>query len=256
MKRNARQWPLRICSMPHRLLFWHRSHFIIQITINERNHIVPNKAPTAVQVIPKTTTSVNVVMKVAEGNTDVSFYKAGYQQQHCSVKSGASPRSCSIRGLSEGTRFGIYAMACVAGHECSYRTYAYGFTLPDGKQQLVCQFSLLSLSQSRYLIAFIEPKGIMIGGVSPTSFRVSLQAPAGNSGIRRFKVSVEGGCTVKTCFLEKSASPLQCQFGGLIPATRYTVKAWSCLPKSIGCSGNVTALGATTPSGAFYTIFS
>ncbi len=195
-------------------------------------------------------------MKVAEGNTDVSYYEAGYQRQHCSVKSDASPRSCSFGVLSAGTRFRIYAVACMAGNKCSFPTYAYGFTLPDGKQHLVCQFSLLSLSQSRYLIAFIEPKGIVIGGVSPTSFRVSLQAPAGNSGIRRFKVSVEGGCTVKTCFLEKSASPLQCQFGGLLPATRYTVKAWSCLPKSIGCSGNMTALAVTTPSGAFYTIFS
>ncbi len=90
--------------------------------------------------------------------------------------------------------------------------------------------------------------------MNTTSFRVSLQAPTGNRDISRFEVSVEGGCIVKKCTLAKSASPLQCQFGGLLPATRYEVNVQSCLPKSIGCSGNVTVLAVTTPRGVFYSI--
>ncbi len=78
---------------------------------------------------------------------------------------------------------------------------------------------------------------------------MSFQAPPGNRGIDRFEVSIEGGCITKTCTLAKSASPLQCQFKKLLPATGYVVKVRSCLPLSIGCSGNVTALAVTTPTG-------
>ncbi len=111
-------------------------------------------------------------------------------------------------------------------------------------------------NQHWYFVVYVEPKGVVIGQVHTTSFRVSLQAPAGNRGINRFEVSVGGGCTTKICTLEKSASPLQCQFGGLLPATRYTVNVRSCLPESVGCSGNVTILVVTTPNGDFYAILS
>ncbi len=54
---------------------------------------------------------------------------------------------------------------------------------------------------------------------------------------------------MKTCTPSKTASPLQCQFGGLLPATKYEVNIRSCLPNSIGCSGNATILAVTTPNG-------
>ncbi len=117
-------------------------------------------------------------------------------------------------------------------------------------------FSILSSKPDCFFIAYVEPKGVVVDGVNTTSFRVSFQAPTGNRGINHFEVSVEGGCTEKKCTLAKSASPLQCQFGGLLPATRYAINVRSCLPKSAGCSGNVTLLAVTTPDGEFYTMFS
>ncbi len=77
------------------------------------------------------------------------------------------------------------------------------------------------------------------------------QAPTGNSGIDRFEVSIEGGCITKICTLTKSASLLQCQFSGLLPATKYMVNARACLPMSIGCSGNATVSAVTLPDGVF-----
>ncbi len=98
-------------------------------------------------------------------------------------------------------------------------------------------------------LTYLEPTNVEIDGVNTTSFRVSFQAPSGNRDIDRFEVSIEGGCITKICTLTKSASPLQCQFGELLPATRYAVNVRSCLPLSIGCSGNVTVLAVTTPKG-------
>ncbi len=94
----------------------------------------------------------------------------------------------------------------------------------------------------------------MVDAVNISSFLVSLQAPAGNKGISRFEVLLEGGCAEKKCELAKSLSPLQCQFGGLLPATKYIINVRSCLPKSIGCSANVTVMVVTTPNGVFSSI--
>ncbi len=111
-----------------------------QINSNETNHISSIEAPTAVAVVPKSTTSVNVIMTIDEPNTDVSFYEAGYQRKFCSVDSSVSPRSCSIGDLSAGTSYRVYAMACMASYECSHRKLAEGFTFPDGKEKFVCHF--------------------------------------------------------------------------------------------------------------------
>ncbi len=75
-----------------------------------------------------------VTMTVAEHNTDVSFYEAGYKRQICTVLATASALTCSPEGLSAGTRFRVFAMACMAGFECSHRKFADGYTFPDGKE--------------------------------------------------------------------------------------------------------------------------
>ncbi len=85
--------------------------------------------------------------------------------------------------------------------------------------------------------------------MTTSSFRVSFQAPVGIKEIDRFEVFIEGGCIEKNCTLAKSASPLQCEFVGLEPATKYAVNVRSCLPSSIGCSSNLTGLAITTPAG-------
>ncbi len=72
-------------------------------------------------------------MTVAEVNTDVSFYEAGYQRQYCSVSAGSSPLSCTLEDLQAGTSYRVYGMACMPDYECSYRKFAEGYTLPDGK---------------------------------------------------------------------------------------------------------------------------
>ncbi len=72
-------------------------------------------------------------MTVAEVNTDVSFYEAGYQRQYCSVPAGSSPLSCTLEDLQAGTSYRVYGMACMPDYECSYRKFAEGYTLPDGK---------------------------------------------------------------------------------------------------------------------------
>ncbi len=78
---------------------------------------------------------------------------------------------------------------------------------------------------------------------------MSFQAPAGNGDIEGFKVMIAGGCIEKKCTLAKSASPLQCEFVGLEPATRYAVNIRSCLPSTYGCSTNLTGLATTLPAG-------
>ncbi len=89
----------------------------------------------------------------------------------------------------------------------------------------------------------------MVNDVTANSFRVTFAAPLGNKELNFFEVIIEGGCTEKICKLEKSARPLQCDFSGLLPATRYAVNARSCLAVSKGCGGNATALAITTPGG-------
>ncbi len=87
----------------------------------------------AVEVTPKTTTSVNVAITGVEQNTDVSFYEAGYQRQTCSMEAGAAPLICSLVDLLPGTSYRVHVMACMASFECSHRRFAQGFTLPDGR---------------------------------------------------------------------------------------------------------------------------
>ncbi len=108
--------------------------------IGEIYHVLYIEAPAAVVVTPKTTTSVNVAVTPSEQNTDISFYEAGYQRQVCSAHAGVSPLACSLGGLSSGTRYRVYAMACMAGFECSHRKFADGYTLPDGKWQHACHY--------------------------------------------------------------------------------------------------------------------
>ncbi len=91
------------------------------------------QAPKAVEVIPKTNTSVTVAITAADGNTDVSFYKAVFQREYCTIPAGSSPLSCTLGDLKAGTRYRVFALACMADYECSHRTFAEGFTLPDGE---------------------------------------------------------------------------------------------------------------------------
>ncbi len=96
---------------------------------------------------------------------------------------------------------------------------------------------------------FIEPRNLVIDDVNSTGFRVAFEAPSGNKDIKGFEVFIEGGCIEKKCTLDKSASPLECEFGGLLPATKYAVSARTCLPQSAGCSSNVTNVAITIPNG-------
>ncbi len=140
--------------MRNRLTSKRRLHFAVHVINSTIYLIAPLEAPTAVEVIPKTTTSVNVLMTVAEVNTDVSFFEAAYQRQFCSVQSGATPRSCSIGSLSAGTSYRMYAMACMANFECSHRTFAEGFTLPHGMwYQSICH-DILSLLIMDIILSF------------------------------------------------------------------------------------------------------
>ncbi len=90
----------------------------------------------------------------------------------------------------------------------------------------------------------------MVNDVTASSFRVTFATPLGNKELSSFEVIIEGGCTEKICKLPKLAQPLQCDFSGLLPATRYAVNVRSCLAGSMGCGGNATALAITTPGGA------
>ncbi len=109
------------------------------------------------------------------------------------------------------------------------------------------------------LFCLSEPQNLTIDNVTTASFRVSFQAPPGNEEIDRFEVlavvAIEGACIEKRCTLAKSATPLECEFSGLLPATMYTVGARSCLPYSIGCGRNATDSVVTTPAGK-HNIFS
>ncbi len=87
----------------------------------------------AVEVTPKTTASITVMMTVAEVNTDVSFYEAGFERQYCTVPGGSTPLSCPLEDLKAGTSYRVYGMACMADYECSHRKFVKGYTLPDGE---------------------------------------------------------------------------------------------------------------------------
>ncbi len=83
-------------------------------------------------VTPKTTTSVNVTMKVDEHSTDVIYYEAGYQREYCTVLASASQLSCTLENFSAGTRYRIFGVACMENAECSHRKFGDGYTLPEG----------------------------------------------------------------------------------------------------------------------------
>ncbi len=85
-----------------------------------------------------------VSITAAEHNTDVSFFEAGYKRQICSVLASAAALRCSLEDLPAGTRYSIYAMACMAGFECSHRKFAVGYTLPDGKHNACRGFDFYS----------------------------------------------------------------------------------------------------------------
>ncbi len=104
------------------------------------------KAPTAVEVTPKTTTSVTVTMTVGERNTDVSFYEAGFQREYCTVPSGSLPLSCTLDNLKAGTRYRVHGMACMPNYECSYRKFVEGYTLPDGELPAYLNFRRLNIT--------------------------------------------------------------------------------------------------------------
>ncbi len=80
---------------------------------------------------------------------------------------------------------------------------------------------------------------------------MSFQAASGNKDIEGYEVIIEGGCVEKKCTLKRTASPLQCEFGGLLPATKYVVNLRASLPKSAGYSVNVTDLAITLPMRMF-----
>ncbi len=96
-----------------------------------------------------------------------------------------------------------------------------------------------------------EPQNLTIDKVTTSTFRVSFKAPLENKEIEKFEVLIHGGCIEKVCSLAKSATPLQCEFNGLLPATKYIVRARSCMPESSVCSRNVTTLVVTPPAGKF-----
>ncbi len=82
-------------------------------------------------------------MSVAEKNTDVSFYEAGFQRDYCTVSGGSSRLSCTLEDLKAGTSYRVYGMACMADYECSHRKFAEGYTKPDSELGLGICFSLL-----------------------------------------------------------------------------------------------------------------
>ncbi len=96
-------------------------------------HFFPIEAPRAVEVTPKTTTSVTVTMNKTEGYSDVSYYEASYGREYCTVLRGVTPIRCDLENLKPGTRYRVGAVACMATAECSYKTFASGYTLPEGK---------------------------------------------------------------------------------------------------------------------------
>ncbi len=63
---------------------------------------------------------IKVTFTPAQGNTDISFYEAGYFHQACVVKSDVHEKHCTIRGLAAGGEYRIYAQACMATQECSH----------------------------------------------------------------------------------------------------------------------------------------
>ncbi len=111
--------------------------------------------------------------------------------------------------------------------------------------------SLPNFARHSIIILFyrLEPQNLTIDQVTTASFRVSFQAPSGVASIEKYEVVIQGGCIEKACSLDKSATPRQCAFSGLQPATKYAVRVRSCLPNSLGCSKNVTGLVVTTPAG-------
>ncbi len=72
-------------------------------------------------------------MTPAEGNSDVSYYEAGYQRKYCTVRSSDFPLSCIIGDLAAGSSYRISGMACMADGECSFKRFGNGYTFPDRK---------------------------------------------------------------------------------------------------------------------------
>ncbi len=82
------------------------------------------------------TSSMSVTFTPPEGASGIAFYRATTGELSCQVSANETPLTCSISGLSAGSKFGVEAVACVSDDVCSSSITGEGYTLPDGMLEL------------------------------------------------------------------------------------------------------------------------
>ncbi len=102
-------------------------------------------APLSVTVKPKSTESATALVVASPQSPGVALYKVSGGGQSCKILASASLLSCDLSELPSGTQFTVQAVACLVNAECSIAKSASGYTLPDGKLDLMIFLPLFGL---------------------------------------------------------------------------------------------------------------
>ncbi len=82
------------------------------------------------------TSSMRVTFMPPEGASGIAFYRATTGESRCQVSANETPLTCSISGLTAGSKFEVEAVACESDDICSSSISGEGYTLPDGMLEL------------------------------------------------------------------------------------------------------------------------
>ncbi len=86
---------------------------------NVNNYIYLTSAPTKVEIVQVSTTTVTVKATAPAGNTGIEYFEAsvvdGASSQKCTVKKSDESHQCEIKDLTPNTDYIISMRACLPG---------------------------------------------------------------------------------------------------------------------------------------------
>ncbi len=102
-------------------------------------------APSKVEIVDVSTTTVTVRATAPSGNPAIDAYEAsvvgGTSSQKCTVKQSVQPHQCEITGLSPNTAYTISMRDCLPGSsECGIALTVDSRTLPNRELHYFVKF--------------------------------------------------------------------------------------------------------------------
>ncbi len=223
---------------------------------NVNNHIYLTSAPTKVEIVQVSTTTVTAKATAPAGNTGIEYFEAsvvnGASSQKCTVNKSDEPPQCEIKGLTLNTEYTISMRACLPGsYGCSPGVTTNTRTLPH--RTLVSCMKDDRTTFFLWLLIFsrLAPLSITIESISPNKLKVTVTPNALSTGVTLYKVS----SGEKACEIAVPSNPLTCSLTELSAATEYTVDAKACSSTS-HCSEAITKEAWTPPNGQLEILWS